>query len=406
MEKSREKDAPLIEMPLINSLINSPQIHQNPMNQNQMNINTIETQNQMNVNDQNQINHSDQNQIKINDQNQINIDQNQIKTHTSNITKNNQNQMNTNQILLTNPDLIHKLGDEKKKFIGFQSDRFEVANNSCETIRKLENVFKDKRFGPSSFGALKTEAASIKSQKIKQILDQKSNKSKSFYQTKFMVPPSLQILNNSINNTSIFNVISPQNAKSFHQKSQSQNMKEKKIIMNSPSKKNKEKLEISAQTTKNRSTDYNYRNANTNKILNVTLMALKRSNNHHSKTHEDRKDKSISLERVKENIEKALNKDKNSNISFENIPAFFSNESTNKKTANLKTNPEISKKSYYQLAYLLKEKNFGNKYMNSSKENNESRSRFKSMYTKTEASSKKPNNESIHNISQVIFNKI
>ena len=130
---------------------------------------------------------------------------------------------------------------------------------------------------------------------------------------------------------------------------------------------------------------------------------------------DDKREKSISIEKIKENIDKILSKDKNPKTnkssnndnmpSRDNSPAFFSNESTNKKTNVSPINTsENNRKSYYQLAYLLKDKTFATKY--NSNNQKDDRSRFKSMYAaKTEVSNQRQTNEcSINNISQVFYN--
>ena len=324
-------------------------------------------------------------------------------------------------------------GNNEKSFVGYQSDRFEQTqtNKSYDTMRKLENVLKEKKLGAMIYEKLKTESNSTKNSNLRQMMQNtKSNKSQSFYQTKFLIPQPIHLLKNTGNNSN--SSFTRQNSKSFHKKNPSQCMKEQKISNDSPKKKVVEKNENTNRNSKSKSIDNSNNNNNINnskndgakKVLNVTLMGLKRPNKSFTRNIDDKREKSISIERIKENIDKILNLDKmpktnksvnnEKNISYENSPAFFSNESTNKKNnftnASQIQSSENNRKSYYQLAYLLKDKNFISKYNSNNNNNNnnkDDRVRFKSMYdtVKTEVSNQKqrPNNESIQNISNVFI---
>ena len=298
-------------------------------------------------------------------------------------------------------NITSKSLNEKNIGVGFQSDRFEPIILNCDTLRRLD--FKDKKYNSIYSGIIKPENYINTNQKK---LEKKSNKSISFYQSKFPFPSHFQTLNNIKQNSSILTAITTENNKSFHQNSQSQNLKEKKIkssiIPKQPAATttNKEKMDNS-RNIKSKSIDNNNKKEDPKKILNVTLLDIKKKNKYQSINDHRSREKSISFEKIKENIDKALFQEKpnKTNIetisSFENSPPFFSNENTNKKTTNFKTDPDNNRKSYYQLAYLLKEKNFPYKNINKNKDLNTSRSRFKSMYTvKTEVSSKKTTTES------------
>lgn len=299
-----------------------------------------------------------------------------------------------------NKNEVHcSLNDQKRKNIA--SDRFEKNNTSCDTLRKLEKFLKNKKFDSIHY-------FSNKNKKFFDVMD-KSTKSQSFYQTKFLVPTQLHQLNKSkMNNTnlSISSSITPQHTKSVH----SQNF-DKKIIKNETPQKISNKQRIpSSRNSNNSSLENNLKQNINKKILNVTLMDLKLRSKNHSK---ERNEGSLSLEKVRDNIDQALNKEryKNANYplkttenisSFEASPAFFSND--NKQPAN--SQHEANKKSYYQLASLLKEKNFTNKYKEPNNLDNQSRKRFTSIYSvKTEVSSKKKSNESLHS-KNVILNII
>ena len=278
---------------------------------------------------------------------------------------------------------------------------------------KLENVLKEKKLGSNFYEKMKAESNSTKNSQLKQMFkNPKSNKSQSFYQTKFLIPQPIHLPKNTNNNNNSTNSssITPKNAKSFHQKSQSIANKEKKVVNGSPKKK------INETTLRNSKSKSIENNENpSKKILNVTLMALRKSNKSFLRNCDDKREKSISIEKIKENIDKILSKDKNPKTnkgsnndnmpSRDNSPAFFSNESTNKKTNVSPINTsENNRKSYYQLAYLLKDKTFATKY--NSNNQKDDRSRFKSMYAaKTEVSNQRQTNEcSINNISQVFYN--
>lgn len=285
-------------------------------------------------------------------------------------------------------------------------------------MRNLDIALKDKRNEALCNGTVKTEMSSFNKNnyiKPKQINEKKSKKSQSFFQTKLLITSPF-VLNHYQNHYNTSTTNKSDNAKSFHQKYISQHLKEKKTNTQDTPIQNKEKQDSSSRFEKSKSIDIsNNKSMGTKKILNITLMSMKRKIMNNPKTHERNKEKSISIEKIKENLDKALNKDKiNSNKEEKNAAlnnsslAFFSQiPKNNKQNSSEFENTENNKKSYYQLASLLKEKNFSNKYAsNKNNEENASRSRFKSMYTvKTEASSKKQDTQFNHfqNISQVFF---
>lgn len=284
--------------------------------------------------------------------------------------------------------------NEKKQNLT-NSDRFKNAT-SCDTIRKLEKFFKEKKFENSFSGVSKNEKNN--KNKLLQLLSQKYKKSQSFYQTKFFNPSQINQTNKTkINNTnvSITTSITPKHTKSIH----SQNFKQKKLGDNDIKKNSsKEKERFFSNHEKNSSLDQKIKNNLEKKILNVTLMDLKMRNKNHSK---EKKQNSLSLDKPRE---KDITQNKNANNyvplkteiiqSFDAKANFFSNE-TGRNTR--KTSQETYKKSYYQLASLLKEKSLIKNIQNQKNIEKPSRSRFTSVYSmKTESPCTKKSNDSLH----------
>ena len=191
--------------------------------------------------------------------------------------KTNESSMNSPQMnKICSNTMTTKANNNEKSFVGYQSDRFEQttqANKNCETMRKLEKVLKEKKLGAMIYEKMKTENNSTKNSTLRQIIqNSKSNKSQSFYQTKFLIPQPIHLLkagntNNNVSNSSF----TRQNAKSFHQKNQSQVIKEKKNLNPtiSPKKKFNEKTEKieSAIFLKSKLKEVEYQNENLCKLL-------------------------------------------------------------------------------------------------------------------------------------------
>lgn len=294
--------------------------------------------------------------------------------------------MNSPKIKFIPSSLAKKQDTNEKKQTLTNSDRFKNIS-SCDTIRKLEKFFKEKKFEHSFCGTSKNEKNDKNNKnKLLQLLGQKYKKSQSFYQAKFFNQSNQTKKNHT--NASINSSITPKHTKSIH----SQNFKQKKQEEND-SKRNPSKERFLSNHEKNSSLDQK------KKILNVTLMNLKMRNKSNSK---EKKQNSLSLDKPRERDMPAQNKNtKNYGVikteiiqSFDAKANFFSNSNESGK----QTSHDTNKKSYYQLASLLKEKNLIKKNIQNQKNiEKPNRTRFTSVYSmKTESPYTKKSNDSLH----------